>query len=73
MFISVYISVYLVSSGHVCTFKHYLCAYKCLEKEKLQDNLTCVKCFIWVKLRLHYSQIYFRIFWNMYLIKEFSK
>lgn len=39
--ISMYISVYLVSSVHVCTFKYYLCAYKCLEKEKLQDNLTC--------------------------------
>lgn len=53
----------------------YLYIFKYLEKQKVKDYLPWYNTifFIWIKVRLHYSQIYFRMVWKMYLIKECDK
>lgn len=73
--LQLYLCVYIsLISAHM--FAHpirYLYIFKYLEKEKVKIIYHGTTFFIWIKVRLNYSQIYFRMFWNMYLIKEYGK
>lgn len=74
-FIAISMCIYIANiCTYVCTSNQVLIyIFKYLEKEKVKIIYHGTTFFIWIKVRLNYSQIYFRMFWNMYLIKEYGK